>query len=151
MVSPNEIKKLREQTGVSMSLCKEALEVAQGDQARALEYLRSKGTQSAEKKSSRILGAGTITAYVHSNKNIGSIVQLDCETDFVAKNDEFVALAYDIAMHISATNPQNPEVLLTEPFIKDAEKTIKQLIESATQKFGERVEITRFTRYSNRE
>lgn len=148
MVSASDIKRLRDETGISMAVCKQALEEAGGDHDKALAILVSKGAATAAKKSERSLGAGTVSAYVHGNKNIGAMVELDSESDFVSKNEEFVNLAHDIAMHVSATNPENLESLLAEPFIKDPEKTIKQLIEGATQKFGERIELVKFTRFA---
>jgi len=148
MVSAADIKILRDETGLSMSLVKSALDEAGGDKAKALEILRSKAGAAAEKKSGRTLGAGTVASYVHSTKTMGAMVELDSETDFVSKNDEFKQLAYDIAMHVSATSPADVEALMAEPFVKDGTRTIKQLIEGAVQKFGERVEIKRFARFS---
>jgi len=148
MVSASDIKVLRDETGLSMSLVKSALDEAGGDKAKALEILRSKAGAAAEKKSGRALGAGTVASYVHSTKTMGAMVELDSETDFVAKNDEFKQLAYDIAMHVSATAPADVPALMEEAFVKDGTRTIKQLIEGAVQKFGERVEIKRFSRFS---
>jgi elongation factor Ts len=148
MIAAEEIKKLRDLTGVSMSICKSALEEAAGDHEKALDILRAKGATAAEKKSIRTLGAGTIAAYVHSNKTIAAMVELASETDFVAKNEEFKSLAHDIAMHISATGPIDLEALYSEQYIKDPSLTIKDLIQGAVQKFGERVELVRFTRFA---
>jgi elongation factor Ts len=148
MVNASDIKRLREETGVSMAVCKQALDEAMGDHDKALAILASKGAAVAAKKSDRSLGAGAVSAYIHSTKNIGAMVELDSESDFVSKNEDFVTLAHDIAMHVSATNPETLEALLAEAFIKDPEKTIKQLIDSATQKFGERIELVRFTRFA---
>ncbi|MEK7535781.1 MAG: elongation factor Ts [Patescibacteria group bacterium] len=150
MVRVEIIKKLREETGLSMGQIKSALEEAQGDESRAREILKSKGTDIADKKSSRSLGSGTISAYVHNNKTIGAMLMLACETDFVSGNDEFKNLAYDLAMHISATNPIDIATLLSEPFIKDDTMSVKGLIERATQKFGERIELANFTRYTTK-
>src|SRR3989344_3393229 len=148
MVSAADVKILRDETGLSMSLVKSALDEAGGDKAKALEILRSKAGAAAEKKSGRTLGAGTVASYVHSTKTMGAMVELDSETDFVSKNDEFKQLAYDIAMLLSASSPSDVEALMAEPFVKDVTRTIKQLIEGAVQKFGERVEIKRFARFS---
>ena len=139
MVTAQDIKQLREETGVSIALCKAALEEAGGDHAKASEILTSKGAAGALKKADRTLGAGTVAAYVHSNKNIGAMIKLESETDFVAGNSEFQALAYDIAMHISALAPENVETLLEQPFVKDGDKTVKQLIEAAIQKFRKKI------------
>lgn len=183
-ITTEDIKMLRDRTGVSVMECKKALEETDGDMEKAIVILRKKSSAAAEKKADRTLGAGVVQAYVHSSRDIGAMVMLMCETDFVAKNDAFVHLAYDIAMHAAATSPafvsraqvteesvkaakevfekeaaDKPEqkraaivegkmnaylaerVLLEQPFIKDPSVTIQGLIEAATQKFGERVEI----------
>jgi len=147
MITASDIKKLRDQSGISLGECKKALEEAGGDEAKALEILKVKGTLTAQKKSGRALGAGTIAAYVHTTKAIAAMVMLACETDFVARNDEFISLAYNLAMHVSVTNPADTDALLNEPFIKDENKTVRQLIEEAVQKFGERIEVSRFVQF----
>lgn len=106
MVTTDIVKELRDRTGVSVMQCKKALEEANGDMDKAIVILQKKGADSASKKLGRTLGAGAIQAYVHSTGNVGAIVELACETDFVSKNPEFKALAYDIAMHIVASRPQ---------------------------------------------
>jgi elongation factor Ts len=106
MITTEQIKELRELTGISVMQCKKALEEAEGDKEKALLILRKKSSAIAEKKGDRELGAGVVEAYIHSNKTAGAMVELSCETDFVAKNEEFVTMARDIAMHITATNPQ---------------------------------------------
>lgn len=100
------IKALRDETGVSVMQCKKALEEANGDMEKARMALRKKSGDIAAKKGDRTFGAGTVAAYVHNNGNVGAIVVLSCETDFVAKNEEFKKLAYDIAMHIAAMAPK---------------------------------------------
>ncbi len=153
------VKQLRDKTGVSVMQCKKALEETGGDIEKATAILLEKSADIASKKSDRTLGAGYVSTYVHSTGNVGVMLELLCETDFVAKNDEFKALARDIAMHVTATNPKylkpeevtNPEegeALLSQAFIKNPEVTIKNLLESATQKFGEKIELSRFVRYS---
>jgi len=148
MIGAQDIKKLRDLTGLSMSLCKTVLEEAGGDKERALDILRAKGAMAAEKKSIRTLGAGVIASYVHNTRNIAAMVELASETDFVSNNEEFRTLAHDIAMHVSATNPLDLEVLHSEQFIKDPSLTVKDLIQGAVQKFGERVELVRFIRFA---
>ncbi|KKS58895.1 MAG: Elongation factor Ts [Candidatus Nomurabacteria bacterium GW2011_GWA2_42_41] len=106
MITTEQIKELRELTGISVMQCKKALEEASGDKEKALLILRKKSGDIATKKGDRELGAGIIESYIHSNKSVGALVELSCETDFVARNEEFVAMARDIAMHITATNPQ---------------------------------------------
>lgn len=128
--------------------CKKALEEAGGDKAKALSLLKEKGADIRSKKGDRTLGAGVITSYIHASGTIGVILELSCETDFVAKNPEFKAVAYDIAMHIAAMKPEDTTELLEQPFIKDSSQTINDLIAGAVQKFGERTEVGRFTRYS---
>lgn len=152
------IKELREETGVSVMQCKKALDAAGGDKAKALEILKAKGAEAAAKKGDRTLNATQIAAYVHSSGTVGVMIELACETDFVARNPEFKAMAYDIAMHTAATSPvtvkrESPEapaetILMEQSFIKNPELTIAGLLSAATQKFGEKIEVTRFTRYS---
>jgi len=106
MITTDQIKALRDQTGVSVMQCKKALEEAGGDAEKAMVILRKKSGELAAKKGDRTFAAGTIQAYIHSNGNVGSMVELNCETDFVSNNDEFKTLARDIAMHVAATNPK---------------------------------------------
>ncbi|MFC1721170.1 translation elongation factor Ts [Patescibacteria group bacterium] len=105
-ITTEQVKELRDATGVSIMQCKKALEEANGDIDMALMLLRKKSGDIASKKSDRKLGAGTIQSYIHNSGTVGVMVELSCETDFVAKNDEFVALAHDIAMHAAAMNPE---------------------------------------------
>ncbi len=144
-ISAEVVKQLRDQTGVSMMECKKALEEAGGDTARALELLSARATVVAGKKADRVLAAGTVQAYVHNTGQMGSLVTLSSETDFVSKNEEFVALARDIAMHAAAMRPADVAELLTQPFIKDSEKTIADIISAASLKFGERIEVRELT------
>lgn len=144
MATAEEIKVLRDETGLSVMQCKKALEDAGGDREKAIALLKERGADIAKKKSDRNLGSGAVAAYVHASGTIGTMVELLCETDFVAKNPEFRAVAHDIAMHITAMKPENVEELLTQPFIKDPSKTILDLINGTIQKFGERTELGRF-------
>ena len=144
-ITAEQVKVLRDKTGVSMMECKKALEEAQGDEAKALELLSARALVVAGKKSDRALGAGAVAAYVHNTGQVGAMVLLSCETDFVSKNDEFVALARDIAMHASAMRPADLAELLAQQFIKDQSKTVAELVSAATQKFGERIEISQFS------
>lgn len=148
MISAEAVKELRDKTGVSMMECKKALEAANGDVEAALKILGERAAASVAKKGDRELAAGTVAAYVHSNKQVGALLVLSCETDFVSKNEEFMALAYDIAMHISAMRPADKEELMSQQFIKDPSKTIADLISAAVQKFGERTEVTGFSCFS---
>ncbi len=180
MITTEQIKELRDLTGISVMQCKKALEEAGGDKEKALALLREKSAEIAAKKGDRELGAGAIESYIHSNKSIGALVLLSCETDFVARNEDYVAMARDIAVHIVATDPlvvsaedvtdeirarvketlgeeATPEqveahiaerVLLDQPFIKNPEVTIRGFIDGGVQKFGEKIVLTRFARFS---
>lgn len=106
-VSLDQIKELREMTGVSMMGCKKALEETDGDIQKAVDYLRKKGEAKAAERSDRSTSQGVVSSYIHGNARLGVLLQLGCETDFVAKTDDFKALAYDIAMHVAAMNPLN--------------------------------------------
>lgn len=148
MISAGQIKELREKTGVSMASCKKALEEAGGDMGKALEVLQRESAKSAEKKADRVLGAGVVEAYIHNNKKIGVMLELKSESDFVSGNDGFRTLARDIAMHLAAIDTSSVEELLTQSYIKDPNLTIKDLLNQATQKFGEKIEVSRFVKYS---
>ncbi|MES2202729.1 MAG: translation elongation factor Ts [Patescibacteria group bacterium] len=143
-ISAEAVKELRDKTGVSMMECKKALEEAGGDMEKALGILRERAVVQAGKKSDRVLGAGTVQSYIHNTGQVGAMVLLSCETDFVSKNDEFMALARDIAMHVSAMRPANTEELLAQQYIKDPSKTIGDLLNGAVQKFGERTTVSDF-------
>jgi elongation factor Ts len=163
MITTDQIKALRDLTGVSVMQCKKALEEANGDLEKAKVILQKNSKATADKKSDRVFGAGVVSAYVHSNATVGAMVELVCETDFVAKNDEFKALARDIAMHATATGAEylkasdvpeehkqtaKEKILLEQQYIKNPEVTIQGLIDSAIQKFGEKIEVARFVRFS---
>ena len=190
-ITTDVIKKLRDKTGVSVMQCKKALESVNGDVEKAVIVLRKQSSEISAKKAERKVGAGIISAYIHTNGGIGSMAELVCETDFVAKNEDFKKLAYDISMQVAAMNPKflnsdeiteadkkaarevfkdeakgkmselqekiiegklasyfKDKVLMEQNFIKDQNITIKNLIQSATQKFGEKIEIRRFIRFS---
>ena len=195
MVTNEQIKNLREQTGVSVMQCKKALEEAKGDIEKAILILRKKSGDIAAKKKDRTLGAGVISSYIHSNAGVGALVELLSETDFVSGNEEFRKIAHDLAMHITAASPEflaradisenelkkvselfaeeikgNPKgksaaisekilkgkidayfkerVLLEQSFIKNPNLTIQDLLDGAIQKFGEKIAIGRFSRFS---
>lgn len=147
-ITSEQVKELRDKTGVSVMECKKALVQAEGDMAKALAILGERSVAMAAKKQDRELAAGTVGSYVHSTAQVGALVLLLCETDFVSKNEEFVALARDIAMHASAMRPESIEAILAQPFIKDGERTIEQLLQAASQKFGERVELSKLDVFS---
>lgn len=148
MITTDEIKALREETGLSIMQCREALESAGGDKSKAMALLKERGAQIAAKASNRSLKAGVIVSYIHSGETIGVLLELLSETDFVAKNPEFKSVARDIAMHVAAMNPTDTAELLNQPFIKDAGQKISDLINGTIQKFGERTEVGHFVRFS---
>ena len=148
MITTQQIKDLREETGLSVMECQKALEEALGDKAKAISILKEKGAAIAAKKGTRTLGAGVVVSYIHAGETVGVMLELLSETDFVAKNLEFKAVAKDIAMHIAAMNPIDTIELLEQPFIKDPSKKISDLINETVQKFGERTEIGHFVRFS---
>lgn len=163
IITTQQVKELRDITSVSVMQCKKALEESDGNIEKAKVILQNKGSSISLKKSGRELKAGVVQAYVHATGDVGAMIVLSSETDFVAKNKEFIALAYDIAMHIAAQDPlfikrkdtasddtPSDKILLEQKFIKQPDLTIKNLIESATQKFGEKIEITDFARFSVR-
>ena len=148
MINAQQIKELRDKTGVSVSVCKKALEETGGDMGKALAVLQRESAKSAEKKADRVLGSGVIEAYVHNNKKVGVILELKSESDFVSGNEEFRILAKDIAMHIAASAPSDSNELIGQPYIKNPSVTIKELLNQAVQKFGEKIEVSRFARYN---
>lgn len=190
-ITSAQLKELRDKTGISVMQCKKALEEAEGDMDKAVIILKKKRSEAAEKKSDRELGAGSIGSYVHNTNEVAALVLLACETDFVSKNEEFVALAREIAMQVAATNPtyvskdqvpaealkkaeevfaaevgDKPEemrakilegkmasyfreqILMEQPFIKNPDTTIGEMISGAVQKFGENVSIAQISRLS---
>ena len=190
-ITSAQLKELRDKTGISVMQCKKALEEAEGDMDKAVIILKKKRSEAAEKKSDRELGAGPIGSYVHNTNEVAALVLLACETDFVSKNEEFVALAREIAMQVAATNPtyvskdqvpaealnkaeevfaaevgDKPEemrakilegkmasyfreqILMEQPFIKNPDTTIGEMISGAVQKFGETVSIAQISRLS---
>lgn len=147
-ITTSSIKELRDETGLSIAEVKKALEGADGDKTKALEILKAKSAEAAAKKGDRALGAGVVASYIHNTGTSGTLVELSCETDFVAKNEEFKTLARDIAMQIAAMNPADVAELLDQPFVKNPDQTVKDMINGAVQKFGERTEVRRFARFS---
>ena len=162
-ITTADIKALRELTGAGIMDSKRALEEAGGDIERAQDILREKGIASAAKKSDRETEQGIIESYIHSGRRIGAMVEANCETDFVARTEDFKALAHDIAMQVAAMNPRfideseipdgddvNPQesCLLQQPFIKDPGMTIDELIKELIGKLGENIRIRRFSRFS---
>jgi elongation factor Ts len=146
MVKIDDLKKIRELTGVSIDAIKKALEEADGVIERALELLKKRGMAIAAKKSERNTNQGIIASYVHANEKIGVMVKLLCETDFVARNDEFQKLGHELAMHIAAMNPENVEKLMAQPYVRDQDITINDLIKNYIAKLGENIRVGEFSR-----
>jgi elongation factor Ts len=146
-ISAELIKKLRGLTGSSISLCKNALEEANGDLDAALEVLKKSSDVIAMKKGGRKTGAGVIDSYIHSTSRVGVLLELRCETDFVAKNPGFKSLAHEIALHVAGIGAETVEDVLSQPFVKDATITVSELIKKSIANFGENITLERFVRY----
>ena len=143
--SIDDIKRLRELTGVGITDAKQALIEAKGDFDRALKMMRKKGLTKAEKRSEREARAGVIGSYVHDGR-IGVLVEVNCETDFVAKNQIFTDLVKDLCLQIAASEPENVVTLLEQPFIKSPEQTVSDLVKETAAKLGENIVVRRFSR-----
>lgn len=144
--SASDVKALREKTGAGMMDCKKALDEANGDMAKAEALVKERGLAKAEKKADRETKEGYVASYVHSTGKVGVLVEVLCETDFVGRNEEFRALAKDIAMQVAAMNPADEAELLAQPFIKDSSLTIETLIKQLSGKIGENITLGRFVR-----
>lgn len=147
MIKADQVKNLRDKTGASMMECKKALEKSKGDEAQALKILREKDKDIALKKSAREAKQGLIESYIHSNGKLGVLLELNCETDFVVRNKEFKELAHDLALHVAGMDSENEKSLLEEPFVKNPEITVGDLIQEKIAKLGENIKIGKFTRY----
>lgn len=141
------IKKLRDETSASIADVRRALDEAEGDEKKALEWLKKRAGEIAAKKADRETGEGVIEAYIHGGGKVGVLVELLCETDFVAKTDEFKQLAKEVAMQVAAMNPENVEALLKQDYIRDGSQTIESLVKDVIGKLGENVTIKRFVRF----
>lgn len=141
-----DVKELRERSGVGMMEAKKALVEAGGDMEKAAQALREKGAAVAEKKSDRSAAEGVVESYTHGGR-ISVVVEVNCETDFVARNPEFREFAHDVAMQIASMKPASVDELYEQPFIKNSSMTIRELRNSLVQKIGENIQIRRFIRY----
>ncbi len=141
------LKKLREETSASIADCRMALEESKGDYKKALEYIKKRAMDKAEKKAGRETAQGLVEAYIHQGGKVGAMVEILCETDFVAKTDEFKNLSREIAMQIAAMSPKTVEDLLKQEYIRDTSLTIEQLIKGVIGKLGENITIGRFQRF----
>lgn len=162
MVTVDDVRRLREETGAGVMDAKRALDETGGDFDKARQILRERGIASAAKRSDRETNQGVVESYIHGQGRIGALVELNCETDFVARTDAFRGLARDVAMQVAAMNPaglrpedvpadaiggQAANALLTQPFIKDSGKTIEALIQDVIAQTGENVRVARFARF----
>jgi len=161
-ITTQMIKELREQSGAGIMECRTTLVGTQGDREKALAILREKGLLKAQKKAERTTGQGLVEAYIHTAGRIGAMVELNCETDFVARTDEFKELAHCLAMQVAAMAPKyvseeqipegvdiepNEACLLLQPYIKDPTRTVKDIIVENIAKVGENIRVRRFNRY----
>jgi len=161
-ISTTKVKELRAQSGAGIISCRNALLEAEGDMEKAFQILKEKGIVKARKKVERLATEGMIEAYVHTGGRIGAMVEVNCETDFVARTDEFKKLSHNLAMQVAAMSPQfissdqvpetadiEPQTacLLLQPYIKDQSKSIQDVIVETIAKVGENIKVTRFARF----
>jgi elongation factor Ts len=162
MASTEDVKRLRELTGAGMLDCKKALDEADGDVDKAKEVLRHKGFEASAKRADRATGEGVIAHYIHHNQRLGVLVEINCESDFVARTEDFRKLGQQIALQVAGANPQyvsqdemtdgaegDPKdvVLLLQPFVQDESRTIQDLISETIGKTGENIRVRRFARF----
>jgi len=141
------IKKLRDETSASVADVRRALDEVNGDEKKALEWLKKRASEIAAKKADRETGEGLIEAYIHGGGKVGVLVELLCETDFVAKTEDFKMLAKEVAMQVAAMNPTDVDSLLKQEYIRDNSQTIEQLLKGVIGKLGENIMVKRFTRF----
>ena len=147
-VSAESVKKLRASTGAGVMDARKALLEAEGDTAKAKNILKAKGEEKVAKKSDRETSQGIIETYVQTGGKVGSMLYLACETDFVAKTDEFKNLAREISMQVAAMNPGDVDELLKQDYIRDPDKTVKELIAEVVTRTGENIQIKKITRFA---
>ena len=143
----DDVKRLREQTGAGVMDCKRALDEAKGDFEKAKGLIKERGLAKAKEKADREANEGIVEAYVHAGGRIGAMVELSSETDFVARNADFRELAKEIAMQVAAMDPTDVDQLLGQPYIRDASKTIGELVTTIAASTGENVRVKRFKRF----
>ncbi|MBI3335047.1 MAG: translation elongation factor Ts [Candidatus Portnoybacteria bacterium] len=141
------LKKLRDETGASIMACKKALDEAKGDVKKAREYIKVSAQAMVEKRSGREVREGVVASYIHNTNRVGSLVQLNCETDFVAHTPEFQRLAKELALHIAGMNPKDIKELLAQPYVRDPSIPVKDVIAQTVGSIGEHIEVVGFTRY----
>ena len=146
-ITSQMVKELREMTQAGMMDCKKALVEADGDMDKAVEWLREKGLAAAAKKAGRIAAEGVVASYITDDAKVGVVVEVNCETDFVAKTDNFINFSKNVAKHIALANPADVDALMAQKFVDDESKTITDLVSDATVSIGEKISIRRFARY----
>lgn len=146
MISTDLIKKLRKETRAGLMDVRKALEETKGDYDKAKTWLKEQGILKAAKKGDRETGDGIIFSYIHNGGKVGAMVQLSCETDFVAKTDDFAALAKEVAMQIASMDPKDVEDLLKQAYIRNPKQTVEDLIKETITKVGENIQIAKFSR-----
>lgn len=145
-VTVEQIKNLRAKTGLGIHDVKNALEESNGNETKALAWLKEKGLSTIAKKADRATSQGLVESYVHGGR-LGALVEVNCETDFVARNDEFKMFVKDIAMQVASMNPENIEGLLKQDYFRDPSKTIQDLLNDTITKIGENIKISRISRF----
>ena len=145
-ISPQDIKKLRLKTGAGVMDCKKALTEAKGNYKKALEIVKKAGMARADKKQDRETKIGYIAHYVHANNQVAALVEVLCETDFVALNSDFQSMAKDLAMQVVAMSPKDVPELLEQEFVKDPSLTVAELVKTVSGKVGEKFVVSRFSR-----
>lgn len=148
MIDINKLKQLRQESGISIALCKKALEESKNDLDKAKQLLNRWGVDKVKDKMERSTSQGAIFSYVHHNKKIASLVELLCETDFVSDNSEFQKIGHEIAMQVASIEAENTEELLAQQYIRDPSKKINDLLKEAVLKFGENIKIGKYLRWT---
>ncbi len=148
MTSIDQIKELREQTGVSILECKKALEEVGGDMEKAKALLRQWGKNVVEKKQERAVGEGLVASYAHNTGKVGSLVLVKCETDFVARADDFKNLCHELALQAASLEAESVNEFLAQQYIRDPSKTVKDIVEEYIVKLGENIMVEKFVRFS---
>ena len=149
MITANQVKELREKTGAGMMDCKKVLTETDGDMEKAAELLRERGITKAAKKSSRIAAEGLVEAYLSDDKKVGAIVEVNAETDFVAKNEEFKGFVSDVVKQVALNNPKDVEELLAQKSIAEPDKTVQEVLTNKIATIGENMTIRRFARFES--
>lgn len=147
-IDPKEVQRLRAETNAGVMDCKRALEDAQGDFEKAKVLLKERGLASLKKKTGREAKEGTVSSYIHAGGRVGAIVEIASETDFVSRGEDFQKLAQEVAMHVAAMDPKDIDELLSQAYIRDASKTINDLVTTLAASVGENVSVRRFQRFA---